>query len=111
MSDWIEVGTVEDIPKQGARVVKTDDYDIAIFRTQEDKIFALKDECPHKGGPLSQGIVHNNKVACPLHDWKINLDSGIAVEPDEGCAARFPIKIEGETIYLSLESKAIASLQ
>lgn len=99
---WIEVGKVEDIPKLGARVVKTDKGDIAVFRTAEDKIFALRDKCPHKGGPLSQGIVHGDRVACPLHDWKIHLDSGNAVAPDEGCAASYPVKLDGETIMLSL---------
>jgi nitrite reductase (NADH) small subunit len=99
---WIEVGTLADIPKQGARVVRTQDGDIAVFRTADDEVFALRDRCPHKGGPLSQGIVHGNKVACPLHDWKISLDTGMAVAPDEGCAARFPVRVEGGTIYLSL---------
>ena len=70
--------------------------------TAEDKVFALRDKCPHKGGQLSQGIVHGDRVACPLHDWKIGLDNGAAVAPDEGCAASFPIKMEGETIMLSL---------
>jgi len=102
MSDWIEVGSLNDIPKQGARVVRTDKGDIAVFRTISDEVFAVKDECPHKKGPLSQGIVHGNKVACPLHNWMINLDSGQAVAPDEGCAATFPIKIDGDTIMLSV---------
>ena len=103
MSDkWIEVGALNDIPKQGARVVRTSKGDIAVFRTDEDEIFALRDKCPHKGGPLSQGIVHGKRVACPLHDWKIHLDSGDAVAPDEGCAASYPVKLEGEMIMLSL---------
>ena len=67
-SGWIEVGKVEEIPQLGARVVRTPEGDIAVFRTSEDEIFALRDKCPHKGGPLSQGIVHGNRVACPLHD-------------------------------------------
>ena len=100
-NEWIEVGSINDIPQKGARVVRTGDGDIAVFRTADDKIFALRDKCPHKGGPLSQGIVHDTKVACPLHDWKIQLDTGEAVAPDEGCAATFPVKVEGETIYLS----------
>ena len=100
-SDWIEVGVINDIPKLGARVINTPDGDIAVFRTADDEIFALRDKCPHKGGPLSQGIVHGKRVACPLHDWKIHLDSGDAVAPDEGCAASYPIRMEGETIYLS----------
>ena len=102
MSDWIEVGNLNDIPKLGARVVQREEGNIAVFRTAEDKLFALRDSCPHKGGPLSQGIVHGKRVACPLHDWKINLDSGDAVAPDEGCAASFPVKLDGETIMLSL---------
>ena len=100
--NWIEIGTIEDIPRQGARVVSRSHGDIAVFRTVDDEIFALRDECPHKGGPLSQGIVHGKRVACPLHDWKIELDSGDAVAPDEGCAASFPVKVEGDVIMLSL---------
>lgn len=102
MSNWIEIGSINDIPRLGARVVNSDTGDIAIFRTAEDKIFAIKDECPHKKGPLSQGIVHGDRVACPLHDWKIHLDTGHAVAPDEGCAATFPVMIEGDKIMLSL---------
>ena len=101
MSEWIEVGSLEDIPSQGARVVERPEGDIAVFRTKDDEVFALRDKCPHKGGPLSQGIISGNRVACPLHDWKIHLDSGEAVAPDEGCAARFPVKMEGNTIMLS----------
>lgn len=101
-SDWIEVGSISDIPRQGARVIECAEGNIAVFRTIDDKIFALRDECPHKGGPLSQGIVHGTKVACPLHDWKINLDSGEAVAPDEGCAASYPIRLDGDTVFLSL---------
>ena len=104
MSDWIEVGSVEDIPKLGARVVKTAEGDIGIFRTSDDGIFALRDSCPHQGGPLSQGIVHDHKVTCPLHNWNIELETGEAVAPDEGCAATYPVKVENGTVYLSLSS-------
>ncbi len=100
--DWIEIGAVDDIPRLGARVVKTPDGDIAVFRTADDKVFALRDRCPHKGGPLSQGIVHGHRVACPLHDWKIALDTGEAVAPDEGCAASFPVRVEDGRVWLSL---------
>ena len=102
MNDWIEIGTLDDIPRQGARVVTTTRGDIAVFRTVDDEVFALRDKCPHKGGPLSQGIVHGKRVACPLHDWKISLDTGMAVAPDEGCAARFPVRIESGKVFLSL---------
>ena len=99
---WLTVGRLEDIPKQGARVINAPGGNIAVFRTVDDEVFALRDRCPHKGGPLSQGIVHGNKVACPLHDWKINLDSGLAVAPDEGCAASFPVRIVNGVVELSL---------
>ena len=99
---WIEVGTVSDIPKDGARVVKTPLGDIAVFRNLQDEIFALRDKCPHKGGPLSQGIIYGRTVACPLHNWSIALETGIAVAPDEGCAASFPVRVDGEKVFLSL---------
>lgn len=105
MSDWIEVGNLNDIPKLGARVVRTDKGDIAVFRTADDEVFAIKDECPHKKGQLSQGIVYGKKVACPLHNWNINLESGVAVAPDEGCAATYPVKMDGDKIMLSVTAK------
>ena len=105
---WIEVGTICDIPRDGARVVKTPLGDIAVFRTLQDEIFALRDKCPHKGGPLSQGIIFGRTVACPLHNWNIALETGIAVAPDEGCAASFPIRVEGEKVFLSLTPTVVA---
>jgi len=104
--DWIDVGRLEDIPRQGARVVRTLDGDIAVFRTADDAVFALRDRCPHQGGPLSQGIVHGHRVACPLHDWRIHLESGLADAPDAGCAARFPVRLVNGTIWLSLTPDA-----
>lgn len=100
--NWLHIGHLEDIPRQGARVIKTATGEIAVFRTVDDEVFALRDKCPHKGGPLSQGIVHGKRVACPLHDWKINLDTGLAVAPDEGCAARYPVRVEEGRVSLSL---------
>ncbi|MHB8535392.1 MAG: nitrite reductase small subunit NirD [Sulfuricaulis sp.] len=105
MNDWIEIGGIDDIPRQGARVIRTAQGDIAVFRTAADEVFALRDRCPHKGGPLSQGIVSGKKVTCPLHNWNILLDSGEAVAPDQGCAATYPVKIVDERVYLSLPSE------
>jgi nitrite reductase (NADH) small subunit len=102
MSEWIEVGAIEDIPKLGARVIKTPEGDIGIFRTAEDEVFALLDSCPHQGGPLSQGIVHGRSVTCPLHNWRIEFETGKAVAPDEGCAARYPVRIEDGIVSISL---------
>ncbi len=102
MNQWTEISKLEDIPTLGARILRTDTMDIAIFRTANNEIFALKDSCPHKGGPLSQGIVHGNTVTCPLHNWKIDLASGEALAPDEGCSHRFPVKVENGIVYLGL---------
>lgn len=102
MTDWIEVGQINDIPKLGARVVRTRNGDIAVFRNSQDEIFALRDACPHKQGPLSQGIVHGKSVTCPLHNWKISLENGEALGPDEGCTGVYPVKLEGEKIFLNV---------
>ncbi|MVF23619.1 nitrite reductase small subunit NirD [Methylocaldum sp. BRCS4] len=103
MSDWIEIGRIEDIPRQGARVVATPAGNVAIFRTLNDEIFAVRDLCPHKGGPLSQGIVCGKRVACPLHNWVIDLASGDAAPPDEGRTACFPVRLENERLWLQLD--------
>ena len=84
---------LEDIPRLGARVVRTAQGDIAVFRNAEDEVFALEDRCPHRGGPLSQGIVFGRRVACPLHGWTLELQDGCAVAPDKGCARRFPVTV------------------
>jgi nitrite reductase (NADH) small subunit len=102
MSKWIDVGTVSDIPRLGARVVETPRGPIAVFRTGKDHIFALENRCPHKQGPLSEGIVHGTKVTCPLHNWNIELDTGKAVAPDEGCVPPIPVRLEGDRILLDI---------
>lgn len=107
--EWIEIGALDDIPRLGARVVRTARGDIAVFRTLDDHVFALDDRCPHKGGPLSQGIVYGHKVACPLHNWSVHLDTGTAVAPDEGCTAQYPVRIENQRIYLSLQPRSNAT--
>ncbi len=98
--NWVQVAALEDIPRLGARVVNSDHGDIAVFRNAEDEVFALRDKCPHKGGPLSQGIVFGKTVACPLHNWQIGLADGQAVAPDVGCAGRFEVKVEDGVVFL-----------
>lgn len=109
MTNWTDITALEDIPILGARVLKTDRVNIALFRTATDEVFALKDECPHKQGPLSQGIVHGTSVTCPLHNWKIDLTSGEALGPDEGCAHTYASKIENGRVFVAIaENKAAA---
>lgn len=109
MSNWIDLGPLEAIPRQGSRVVLTQRGEIAVFRTVDDQVFALRDRCPHKAGPLSQGIVHGHRVACPLHNWNIELDTGRAVAPDVGCARRFEVKVEEGRVFLALERMETAA--
>jgi len=102
---WTRICTVADIPPLGSRVLEHPDGNIAIFRTAQDNVFALLDRCPHKGGSLSQGIVHGESVTCPLHAWHIDLASGEAKAPDVGCARHFPVRVDEDgTVYLSLSS-------
>ncbi len=110
MADWTLVCSVEDIPVLGSRrVARPNGMDVAVFRNSEDQVFALLDRCPHKGGPLSQGIVFGTSVACPLHNWTIGLDDGCAKAPDDGCTPRFSVKVEGGNVYLNaLELTSLA---
>ena len=102
MNQWIKVVELENIPVLGSRVIKTIDKDIAVFRGRDDQVYAIRDACPHKNGPLSQGIMHGDSVTCPLHNWKIDLTSGEALGPDEGCSNVFPVKVEDGNVYLQL---------
>ncbi len=99
---WYDAGPVSGIPARGARVVVLGDERIALFRTGDDQVFALRDACPHQGGPLSQGIVHGHRVTCPLHDWVIELGSGEAVAPDKGCTRVFEVRVEAERILVRI---------
>lgn len=102
MNDWIDIGTLSDIPLRGARTVQLEgEKEIAVFRTGDDRVFALVNECPHKKGPLSQGIVHGHAVTCPLHNWNIALASGEAQGEDKGCTPTIAVKQEGGRILLA----------
>ena len=103
MTEWTLICRIEDIPVLGARrVARSQGLDVAVFRNDTGDVFALLDRCPHKGGPLSQGIVHGKRVTCPLHSWTLELGSGEAVAPDVGCAARFPVKVENGRVLLQV---------
>lgn len=99
---WRDIGALEDIPRLGSRVVATAAGNVAVFRTGSDAIYALDDRCPHKNGPLSQGIVHGTAVTCPLHNWTIDLATGEAAEPDRGCVRTIAARLEHGRILLML---------
>ncbi len=110
-SSWTSVCAVADIPVLGARRVdRAQGLPVAVFRNAEDRVFALLDRCPHKGGPLSQGIVFGDSVACPLHNWNIALVDGCARAPDEGCTPRFACKVEGGEVFLDAGELAALAL-
>jgi nitrite reductase (NADH) small subunit len=102
MTDWKKICPLDDIPRLGSRQVKSESGMIAVFRTAEDEVFALRDKCPHKGGALSQGMVAGKVVTCPMHSWKIQFENGEAVAPDKGCAKPYPTKVEGGLVWISL---------
>jgi nitrite reductase (NADH) small subunit len=99
---FVDIGALEDIPLRGARTVTTAFGDVAVFRTGGGEVFALRDQCPHKQGPLSQGIVHGTSVTCPLHGWVISLQTGEAQGLDSGCTPRFAVKLEAGRVFLAL---------
>ena len=101
MTEWIDVGAVDDVPVLGSRVVQTPGDDIAVFKAADGTLFALRDRCPHKGGPLSQGMVHGHSVTCPLHNWVISLETGQEQGADQGCAHRIPLRVEQGRILLA----------
>ncbi len=109
MNEWTTVCAVDDIPVLGSRrVARPKGMDVAVFRNDQNQVFALLDRCPHKGGPLSQGIVFGTSVACPLHNWTIGLADGCAKVPDEGCTTPFACKVEGGQVML--DPKELATL-
>ena len=106
---WTDIGALDQIPRLGARVVRTPKGCVAVFRAQDDEVFALEDRCPHKGGPLSQGIVHGNTVTCPLHNWVLSLETGAAQGADVGQALAFPLRVESGRLWLDLSPFAAAA--
>ena len=100
MTEWIRIGQLSDIPQRGARCLNTPIGKIAVFRTAADDVYAIEDRCPHKGGPLSQGIVHGAQVTCPLHSWVFSLETGEAQGADEGKVQTFALRRDGEALLI-----------
>ena len=104
MTAWKLICRVDDIPVLGARrVARAKGLDVAVFRNDAGGVFALLDRCPHKGGPLSQGMVFGTQVACPMHNGTIGLCDGQAAAPDEGCTPKFAVKVEDGAVYLDAD--------
>ncbi|MEM8795028.1 MAG: nitrite reductase small subunit NirD [Pseudomonadota bacterium] len=101
-TNWVAIGALTDIPVRGARCVKVGETTVAVFRTAENEVYAIEDKCPHRNGPLSQGIVHDGCVTCPLHNWVISLKTGEAQGADQGKTSTFPVKCDGDTILLDI---------
>jgi nitrite reductase (NADH) small subunit len=101
--DWIEIGRIEQIPLRGARCVNTPAGKIAVFRTAENQVYAIENRCPHKGGPLSEGIVHGSSVTCPLHNWVFDLATGVAQGADEGQVRTFAVEVMDGRIFMASE--------
>ena len=104
---WVEIGAADDIPLRGARCVNTPEGRLAVFRTGDGQVFAIEDRCPHKAGPLSQGIVHGTAVTCPLHNWVISLETGKALGADEGSVKTVPARVENERLFIALGTVAV----
>ena len=109
MGDWIDIGALEDVPRRGARCVNSPAGRIGIFRTVDDRVYAIEDRCAHRGGPLTQGIVHGAQVTCPLHNWVYSLETGEAQGADEGRVATFPIRVENGRILMAAVALAVAA--
>jgi len=99
---WIEVCKLDEIPPFQARTVNAGDTVIAVFRLTDDRVKAIENRCPHKNGPLAEGIISGDDILCPLHNMRINLTDGMAVAPDEGCVKTYPVKVENDVVFLSL---------
>jgi nitrite reductase (NADH) small subunit len=100
LNDWIDIGALDDIPERGARIVKTLAGCVAVFRTLGNEVYAIDDACPHKQGPLSEGIVHGRSVTCPLHNWVISLETGEAQGADSGSVATYAIQVSAGRLLL-----------
>lgn len=99
---WVDIGPLDAVPRQGARLVRTGAGCIALFRAADDRVFALDDRCPHQNGPLSQGIVHGHSVTCPLHNWVISLESGETEGADEGKVPTYPVRVEEGRLLIDM---------
>ncbi|WP_137131371.1 nitrite reductase small subunit NirD [Rhizobium sp. FY34] len=109
--NWTDIGHINDIPLRGARCVKTPGVTIAVFRTSENEVYAIENRCPHKGGPLSEGIVHGASVTCPLHNWVISLETGKAQGADEGEVRTIALRNDNGQLSILLEDQLLVAAE
>jgi len=109
--NWHPIGEITEIPLLGARCVKTPSMTIAVFRTGEHEVHAIENRCPHKGGPLSEGIVHGTSVTCPLHNWVISLETGKALGADDGEVRTIPVRNENGRLFIALEGAMMVAAE
>lgn len=102
MSNWVDVCALDDIPMRGSRRLQMFETEVAVFRTQAGNVYAIENKCPHKQGPLSEGIVHDNGVTCPLHSWVIDLSTGQARGADEGCVNTYEVELKNGRVFVKL---------
>lgn len=97
------VGKTDDFLMRIGRVVWVEGKEIAIFRTSDDKLFALDNRNPHpKGGPLAEGIVSGHYLYDPLYDWRIDLETGLVQAPDEGQVRTYQVRVEGDHVQIAV---------
>ena len=101
---WTRITRIENIPPREGRPVKIDDLEIAVFNLNGHFV-AIENECPHKGGPLCDGIVSGVTVVCPLHGWRFDLETGSAVRASlPSCVTTYPARVEDGIILVDLSA-------
>ena len=99
---WYPVSAAESIPPREGRKVTHKDFEVALFNVG-DGYLAVDSRCPHKQGPLADGILSGKSVFCPLHNWKISLESGCAMSGGEGCVKTYPVKVVDGSVCVAFE--------
>lgn len=109
---WVRITPSDNIPPREGRAVTVAGREIAIFNLG-DRFFATDNRCPHKGGPLSDGIVTGAAVVCPLHAWKVNLETGAVERPaaEAACVATYPVCVRDGVVVLGLPIEEAGSAE
>jgi NAD(P)H-dependent nitrite reductase small subunit len=98
----IRVGSVRDIPEGRGVVVEAGDKRLAVFQ-HEGEFFALDETCPHRGGPLHEGLLQEGVVACPWHLWQFDLRTGASPVNPLSRVRTYPTEVEGEALWVEID--------